>query len=252
MTPHEYLDGLLRGQAMRQQDISTLKQLRDKIEGDLRRSYGSAPRFYYAGSYGKDTMIQVSFDLDIVIYFPHTQTASLRDIFASVRSKLVQTGYTVQPKTVALRLPYQGGFHVDVVPGKAQDGTFKYATLYKNEGTGSTLQTSLKVHIDAVRKTGIRDCVKLMKLWRLRHGILWSTFALEIIVGRALHGKRKDDHSVCMREVFGFLAGNMVSVRLVDPANTANIIDMSIAARQALAAKANEALSARYWEHIVW
>jgi hypothetical protein len=252
MTPHEYLEGVLQRQVMRPQDVTTLQQLRDKIEGDLRRSYGSAPRFYYAGSYGKDTMIQASFDLDIVIYFPPTEPASLRDIFTSVHSKLTQSGYIVQPKTVALRLPYDGGFHVDVVPGKAQDASYKYATLYKNEGTGSTLQTSLKVHIDAVRKTGIRECVKLMKLWRLRHGLSWSTFALEIIVGRALNGKRKDDHSVCMNGVFNFLVANIMGARLVDPANTNNTIDMSVADRQAVAQKAAASLNARTWGEIVW
>lgn len=252
MTPHEYLEGVLQKQTMRQQDVSTLQRLRDEIEASLRRSYGSAPRFYYAGSYGKDTMIQESFDLDIVIYFPSSETASLRDIFTSVYQKLTGSGYKVQPKTVALRLPYEGGFHIDVVPGKAQDSTYKYATLFKNEGAGSTLQTSLKVHIDAVRKTGIRDCVKLVKLWRLRHGLSWSTFAIEIAVGRALSGKRKDDHATCMNEVFNFLVGNIIGARLVDPANTNNVIDMSIAERQAVAQKAVESLNARTWGEIVW
>lgn len=252
MTPHEYLEGVLQKQVMLQKDVAVLQQLRDKIAGDLRQSFGTAPHFYYAGSYGKDTMIRESFDLDIVIYFPSTTSASLKDIFTSVHTELVRNGYTVQPKTVALRLAYQGGFHVDVVPGKAQDSTFNFATLFKNEGGGSTLQTSLKVHIDAVRKTGIRECVKLMKLWRLRHKLSWPTFAVEIVVARALNGKRKDDHAACMREVFNFLVGNIMGARLVDPANTNNVVEMSVADRQAVAQKAAAALHASYWSDIVW
>jgi len=99
----------------------------------------------------------------------------------------------VHPKTVALRLPYEGGFHIDVVPGRAQDATFRYATLFKNVNPPSTLQTSLKVHIDMVRKTGIRDTVKLMKLWRFRRRLYWSTLALEIAVAQALQGRDKTD-----------------------------------------------------------
>jgi hypothetical protein len=252
MTPHEYLLGVLQQQAMLQSEVDTLRRLRDEIEGKLRQAYGSSPRFYYGGSFGKDTMIRASYDLDIVIYFPSTEQSSLRDIFSSVRNQLTRDGYKVQPKTVALRLPYQGGFHVDVVPGRAQDHTYQYATLYKNEGLGSTLQTSLKVHIDAVRKTGIRDIVKLMKLWRLRHGLSWSTFALEITVRRALDGRSKADLGVAMHDVFNFIVGNLQSSRLVDPANSNNEIEMSYGDRAAAVSKAAQSLSAPYWENIVW
>jgi hypothetical protein len=252
MTPHEYLAGLLQQQAMQQNEVDTLRRLRDEIEGKLRQAYGTAPRFYYGGSFGKDTMIGASYDLDIVIYFPSTEQASLSDIFNSVHSQLTRNGYKVQRKTVALRLPYQEGFHVDVVPGRAQDHTYQYATLYKNVGSGSTLQTSLKVHIDEVRQTGIRDILKLMKLWRVRHSLLWSTFALEITVRRALDGTSKTDFGVAMREILSFIVGNLQVIRLVDPANTNNEIEMSYADRAAVVAKATQSLNERYWEQIVW
>src|SRR5262245_16842064 len=75
------------------------------------RHFGNEPRFYYGGSYGKDTMIREAYDLDIVLYFPHTEGRSLRDLFVATNSALVAARYTVHPKTVALRLPYEGGFH---------------------------------------------------------------------------------------------------------------------------------------------
>jgi hypothetical protein len=252
MTPHEYLAGLLQKEVMRQTEVDPLRRLRDEIEGKLRQAYGNAPRFYYGGSFGKDTMIRASYDLDIVIYFPSAERASLQDIFNDVHSKLTQNSYKVQPKTVALRLPYEGGFHVDVVPGRAQDHTYQYATLFKNVGSGSTLQTSLKVHIDSVRKTGIRDIVKLMKLWRLRHGLAWSTFALEITVGRALYGRPKTDFGVAMQEVLGFIVGNLQGIRIIDPANSNNEIEMSQADRIAVIAKATASRNAVNWSQIIW
>lgn len=55
-----------------------------------------------------------------------------------------------------------------------------------------------------------------------------------------------------MNDVFNFLVGNLLGARLVDPANTNNIIDVSIADRQALAQKATAALQAQHWDQVVW
>lgn len=250
MTGHEYLVNLVAGQAMPQQAIGTLQRLRDGIEAALRRQFGAAPRFYYGGSYGKDTMIREAYDLDIVVYFPHTDTRSLRDIFAAVNVALVSARYIVRPRTVALRLPFEGGFHIDVVPGRAQDATFRYATLFKNESPASTLQTSLKVHIDAVRKTGTRDIVKLMKLWRLRKGLAWSTFALEIAVAQALQGRHKTDYAACLQTVFDFLIASVGSMRFVAPANTNNVVEVSFGERTAIRTAAAAASSATTWGEV--
>lgn len=250
MTGHEYLVSLLAGQAMSQQAIGTLQRLRDEIEAALRRQFGTAPRFYYGGSYGKDTMIREAYDLDIVVYFPDTDTRPLRDIFTAVNAALVSARYIVRARTVALRLPYEGGFHIDVVPGRAQDTTFRYATLFRNQSPSSTLQTSLKVHIDAVRKTGIRDLVKLMKLWRLRKGLAWSTFALEIAVAQALQGRHKTDYAACLQAVFGFLVANVGGMRFVDPANTNNVVEVSSGERAAIRAAAVAAASATTWGEV--
>ncbi len=132
MTGHQYLQNILIGQDLGENELNQLRSLREEIEGVLRDTFGSEPRFYYAGSYGKKTMIKEAYDLDIVMYFPSTVNYSVKDIYISVLRTLVNKKYPVHPKTVAIRIPSQGGFHIDVVPGKAQDVTYYYATLYKN------------------------------------------------------------------------------------------------------------------------
>jgi tRNA nucleotidyltransferase (CCA-adding enzyme) len=77
MTQHEYLVSVLDKQKMRTEDMNTLQRLRGQIEDALRSVFGSSPRFYYGGSYGKDTLIRESFDLDIVMYFPSTETRTI-------------------------------------------------------------------------------------------------------------------------------------------------------------------------------
>lgn len=249
MTGHEYLAGVLYSQKMQLQDLMTLRQLREKIEGVLRNEYGSYPRFYYGGSYGKKTMIRAAFDLDIVIYFPPTETSTLKTIYRSVHQTLIDADYQVNPKTVSLQLPYNEGFHIDVVPGRAQDNTYYYATLYKN-GEDSTRQTSIKIHIDSVRDC--REIIKLMKLWRFRHSLEWKTFALEQTVIRALAGKWKANYERCLTTVFEFIQDNILTIRLVDPANSNNVIEMSQQIRNAVLRAAVNSLQAQYWSQIVW
>jgi hypothetical protein len=252
MTPHDYLSHVLATQEMLDSDLRLIQALRNQLAAHLNRHLGAEPRVYYGGSYGKDTMIKDRFDLDLVVYYPHTETRTLAEIFGTVHGALVSGGYVVHPQTVALRLPYESGFHVDVVPGRAQDGTFRYATLYKNTVPPSSLQTSLKVHIDAVRKTELRPLVRLLKIWRLRHDVPLKTFALEIIAARALTGLKKDEYGGALLTILGFVAKQMTHVRLEDPANTANALDISQHERTRAAQAATQSLAARRWEDIVW
>ena len=252
MTPHEYLSQLLASQEMRDPDLRVIRSLRDELAAFLGRQLGSGPRIYYGGSYGKHTMIREAYDLDLVVYFPPTDARSLAEIFGAVHQALVRGKYVVEPQTVALRLPYEAGFHVDVVPGRALESDFLYATLYKNSNPPSTLKTSLKVHIDAVRKTELRQIVRLLKLWRLRHGIPLKTFALEILAARALAGRRPDDYGTAMWKIFQYMAKEMATVRLQDPANTNNVLDLTVQERSSVAQAAAKSLSAQTWGEILW
>jgi len=236
---------------MLQEDMNKLQNARVGIETQLRIVYGSTPRIYYGGSYGKKTLIRASFDLDIVIYFPSTDYRSLSTIYNSVHQTLREANYFVNPKNVALRLPYQDGFHIDVVPGRAQDEIFYYATLYKNE-EGSTRQTSIKIHIDNVRQSNAREIIKLMKLWRLRHTLDWMSFAIELTVIRALAGQAVYDYGDAMTKVLQFIYNNILTVRLVDPANSNNILEMPLYLRMILQNQAHISLNSTYWKDIVW
>jgi hypothetical protein len=250
LSAHEYLQGVLAKQAMRPADLETLRRLRAEIETCLRRVHGAAPRFYYGGSYGKNTLIRESFDLDIVMYFPSTETRSSKSLYYSVFKSLQDAKYVVRAQNVALRLPYDGGFHIDVVPGTAQDATFYYATLYKSEEDG-TRQTSIKKHIDSVRQSDVRELIRLMKLWRYRNSFDWSSFALEQTTIRALAGTRSADLSVQMTKVREFIKDNILTVKLVDPANTNNEIEMPFGLRLQLKNAATQSLGFQNWQQVI-
>jgi hypothetical protein len=251
MTPHDYLVTVLRNQELTAQQLQDLRALRERIEAWLRGQFGSQLRVYYAGSYGKQTMIRASYDLDLVLYFPPTERASLQDIFWSVHRRLTDGGYHVVPRTVALRLPYTAEFHVDIVPGRAHDNTYRYATLFKNSTPSSTLQTSLKVHIESVKDAGLSDHVRLMKLWRIKRNLSISTFAIEIVTARAMYDVRRNDYAAGLLTIFRWIVANLESASLQDPANTNNIIDVSYSDRLATVWAAREAIAAPSWSQIV-
>ncbi len=192
MTGHEYLDNLLQQRMVSDTTRSTMRTTRDEIEKNLRKVIGSTPRIYYAGSYGKNTMLDVYHDLDIVVYYPSSSTKTLKEIYWEVYNTLNGT-YWVQQKDVAIRLPYKSGFVVDVVPGRALDDTFRYANLFRSE-TDSRLQTSIKVHIETVQQSNLRGTMRLMKLWNVRHNLGLRSFFVELLVARVLKNTTLTGH----------------------------------------------------------
>lgn len=253
MTGHEYLDGLLKRQVVSPETVAAMRVTRDSIESDLRKIIGSGPRFYYAGSYGKDTMLAVYHDLDIVVYYPTTTTLSLKEIYWQVHWTLAQSGYVAQKKDVAIRLPYQGGFVVDVVPGRAISGDFLYANLYRSE-VDSWLQTSIKTHIDTVKRSGLRGTMRLMKLWNVRHSLGLRSFFIELLVARVLKDTQLKGYDKKLWALFEYIAANIESARIVDPANSNNVISDHIPrlTKRQVAAQARVALQAPRWDQILW
>lgn len=141
-TNNQYLSGILTGQNLTNADLDGLRRLRETIEGQLSVLEGS-PRFYYGGSYGKRTMVKARYDLDLVMYWPHTATYTISGIYTAVGDVLKKHWTHVNSKTVGWELPFDGGFHIDVVPGRALDAQYYEANLYRTD-TKTTLKTSLK------------------------------------------------------------------------------------------------------------
>lgn len=247
MTGHQYLVGVLEKQRLTGMDLEQLRNTRDQIERDLKPiRYES--RIYYGGSYGKKTMIKESFDLDIVIYFPHTDRRPLRDMYESVYYSLNQAGYRMKEQRVALTLQPSKQFHVDVVTGQAKDEDFYYADLY-NIAEDSRMRTSLKMHIDDAHR--VKDTIKLMKLWIRRHSLEMQKFAMEQVVIRALGDKDESDLDMSFQTVLQYLKSSILNVKLVDSANSNNHIQISETQRYKIAQAADYSYRAESWEDVI-
>ncbi len=231
-----------------------LRQIRDRLESVLRGNWNTGdPRFYYGGSFGKRTMIREAYDLDLVVYFPHDIQHSVRDFYIAVEQRLRTSQYKTVRHNVAIRLPYDGGFHVDVVPGRALANDYVYANLYASE-RDTTRQTSIKIHIQSIRDGGNQDIIKLMKVWRLRHQVPFGSFVLELAVAQALKGCRKTSLEDRMWDVLLYLRDKYSDARLVDPANSNNVVSDDIAPSEKYAVQSAAASSCqkKRWQEIVW
>ena len=251
MSAQQYLQSLLDQQNLPEAELSGLRNLRGEVEAQVRTLEG-VQRVLYGGSYGKDTMIRELYDLDIVVYWASDCGYTLEGIFTAVGKVLSKRWKFVNPKTVAWEMPFQGGFHVDVVPGRALNASFKYANLHRTD-TRTSLQTSIRVHIDTVANSGRRDVIRLMKLWRKRKSVPFKkTLALELATIEGCKGCRTADLGDQVWSVLQYLRDSFLKARIVDPANSNNIIsdDIALADKQAIQRIAAATLQAKTWEEV--
>jgi hypothetical protein len=247
----QYLAGLLAQQDLSDAELHGLRVLRDQIQGQLAAGLNGNPRFYYAGSYGKKTMVRARYDLDIVVYWPNSATYTIKDIYDAAGQVLRRHWSNVNPKTVSWELPFGSGFHIDIVPGRALDPQYLTANLYRTD-TGTTLKTSLKRHIDTVRNSNRRDAIRLMKLWRERLAVPFKkSFLLEMMTIAGCSGAPFGDLGAQVQAALSYIRDNILRCNVIDPANSNNSLsdDLDYSARKAIysAAAAAAAAAASNW-----
>lgn len=226
MTPNDYLEAVLRDQTFAP-DSPELKELQvrgEEVKRLLTDKFGTAPRLREAGSKKKGTMIKESYDLDLACYFPHDDTTAgetLKEIYESVEAALAEKYHAV-PKGSAIRIwdaSAKTDFHVDVVPGRFVEKDDGDVFLYRCSGDKERLKTNLDVHIDHVRNSGVRDAIKLMKLWRERNGVAIKTFPLELLVIKLLKEKKDKPLSDQLLHVWTEFRDKADNLSIEDPAN---------------------------------
>lgn len=228
MSANAYLNNVLAGQTV-PDDSAEMKELqthRAEVEAVIRGAFGGAsPTIRYGGSKAKGTLIRESYDLDIVCYFPNGEDgagATLKEIFENVGQALAKQ-YAVSPKTSALRLlsndMNRRDFHIDVVPGRFTDETKTDCFLFQNGANKERLKTNLQVHIDLIKGAGITPALRLLKLWRVRHGIMLKNFVWELLCIRLLasmNGRPLEEQAL---HVLQTIAASENEIAVEDPAN---------------------------------
>ena len=208
--------------------------------------------FSYSGSFAKGTANNLSTDVDLFISLKADTRETLKQIYDGLYIRATEQGWAPVRRNVSIGVSY-GGVKLDLVPGKIQTGYQNYHSLYKRKTDGWT-QTNVKLHIDAVSKAARGNEIRAVKIWRDLHGLPFPSFFLELVVMEALRGKSTNNLAQNVLTTLRYIGASLPTMRILDPANTNNLIsdDMTQAEKTSVAAQARASAAMRDWKDIIW
>lgn len=204
-----------------------------------------------SGSVAKGTANAGANDMDLFVAMSSTTPGTLRDIYESLY-KLAAQHWGARRQNVSIGVQV-GGYHFDLVPGRMQAGYQNWFSLWRNKAQTWT-QTNIALQIQTVAQSGRTEEIRALKRWRTLAGLEFPSFILELAVLQALHGRRLGDLANNVSAALDWLRDNMRTARLVDPANTDNVVtdDLTAAERAAIATAAGVARAQPTYSNFVW
>lgn len=205
-----------------------------------------------SGSRAKGTAIDLSTDLDLFISLTSNTTNSLKEIYNSLYYWVVSKGITARKQNVSIGITY-GDQKVDLVPAKRQGQYGNDHSLYRSK-VDTWTKTNIDTHISQVNNSGRRNEIIALKIWRENHRIDFPSIYLETFVIDALRGRSTTNTADNFWYLLSYIRDNICSLRVVDPANSNNILsdDLTAEEKRIIASQAQKSMSEQYWEQIIW
>ncbi len=199
-----------------------------------------------SGSFAKDTAVRTGTDIDLFISLSSNTPDTLVQVYNSLFAALTHAGYQPKRQNVSVKVRV-GAFDVDLVPAKRQSPYGADHSLYSNR-SGTWLQTNVGTHIAQVRASGRLDEIRLLKIWRNRRGLDFPSFYLELATIRGLNGSRQGNLAANVVTALGFFRDQLSNARIIDPANTNNVVSETLNAvgKQAVATAAAATLQSNW------
>lgn len=203
-----------------------------------------------SGSFSKGTCNKTG-DIDFFISLSPDTKETLKEIHDKLFTKLTDAGYTPKRQNVSIHVNVLGQ-PVDLVPGKLQNYLSTDHSLYRRRADTWT-KTNVSTHINHVRTSGRIPEIRIIKLWRDQKKLDFPSFYLELSVMKALAGNVSLSLSEKVWAVLHFLRDQFAASRIVDPANTSNILsdELTDAEKKRICSAARVACDAETWEQIV-
>jgi hypothetical protein len=154
-----------------------------------------------AGSHAKGTDLRDS-DVDLFLRYSPNTPAPLSAIQADLADH-----FHGQIRNVSVRIAYKG-MSVDLVP--SQNNILWQARF------NTSLKTDIDKQIRYVCNSGLIDEILALKIWRRRHALRFPSFLMELAT---IHARPKN-----FRALLHFLATDFPTTRLLDPANSDNVV----------------------------
>jgi hypothetical protein len=154
-----------------------------------------------AGSHAKGTALRDS-DYDLFLTYAPDAPGPL----SSIQQSLADS-FHGRIRNVSVRIDYKG-LSVDLVP--SLNNRLWQARF------NTWLKTDIAEQIRYVRSSGFIDEILALKIWRRRHALRFPSFLMELAT---IHARPKD-----FRALLHFLATDFPTTRLLDPANSDNVV----------------------------
>ncbi|MBD7971238.1 nucleotidyltransferase domain-containing protein [Paenibacillus gallinarum] len=207
---------------------------------------------HLSGSRAKGTAINMSSDLDLFISLKSSTNNTLKEIYDSLFFYIDSAGYKARKQNVSIGVNIYGK-QIDLVPAKKRSGNTNDHSLFLSKRE-TWIQTNVIEHINMVKNSGRATEIVLLKIWRKLHKLDFPSIYLELTVIEALKGISKDTPANNFLLLLDYLRDEFIDKRVVDPANSNNIIsdDLYRYEKEAIQKKARDSRSQKYWEKIIW
>ena len=251
MSADTYLQTILNREAVDTGLLSPVRAVQSRVAPVLQVWAGQHLRSVKpSGSFAKGTANQTGTDIDLFISLSENVTNTMKEIYDTLFDKMKGNGYNPKRQNVSINVSVNG-YSVDLVPGKRQNVWSEDHSLYRRRADTWT-KTNIDEHIVKVSGSGRAPEIRLLKLWRDQKGLDFPSFYLELTVMNALT-YASGSLSERVLKTLQYLRDTFPTARVVDPANTNNIIsdDLTAAERQKIKTAAIAALAARDWNEIV-
>lgn len=209
--------------------------------------------FDFSGSTAKGTEVSCTSDVDFFISLNSNTSNSLSEIYNSLFTSLsAYTDLTVRKQNVSIGVGWNG-HKIDFTPGRNHSGNTNDHSLYKNK-TNTWTQTNIQKHINIVTGSNRTNEIKLTKIWRENHQLVWPSIFLELFVIDSLHGFHQGNLAANFSHVLNEIYSKIETRYLLDPANTNNVIssDLGAAEKSRIKLQAHSSVQSRAWGSVVW
>jgi len=209
-------------------------QLKRKLYSEYKDDLICYPNFN--GSAVKGTSIQGS-DIDIQLRFKkqgQTIKENFNDVLIFLEEELHDpelNGIRTQRHSIGISYIINGEEHrIDVVPARASMNTQQDDYIYVNNTSLFGQPTFKKINSKKQLKvfdfnSQEKKIVKLLKVLKKENNLNIKSIYLELFVKKAFENNRMPINTeLCLLKVLRYIAENIQFLRIVDPANTNNII----------------------------
>jgi len=254
MTADEYVRQVLRRYDIDTGPTSPVQVAADYLVPKLERwagDYLTGKGVVVTGSLAKGTPVSCGTDLDLFISLRNDTRASLRGIFGSLLDFAHRNGWQPRPQNVSIGVTVDG-VNVDLVPARVQPDVRNAHSIFVGR-LNSWTKTDVFQHIGLVANSRRTEEIRAVKVWRHLNGLSFPSFYLELTVLEALYGCSTTALSENFVRVLRYLTNTFSTARVVDPANTNNVIsdDLTAAEKARIAHAAALSLAAN-WNQVIW